>query len=62
MTYSVSTHKGEENGIFLGDDLEGLKKIIAFVGHTIKEIKETKLEIQNSQESEYEINNSWRTS
>ena len=62
MMYSISTYLGEEHGLFLGNDLEVMKKMIERIGHTIKEIKETKRQIEDSQNLESEINNSWRTS
>lgn len=39
MEYSISTRRGDELGFFIGHNLEGLKKMIEFLGHEIKEIK-----------------------
>jgi hypothetical protein len=38
MRYTVITKKGEESGVFMGADLEGLKKLIKKLKHNIKEI------------------------
>lgn len=39
MKYTITTSKGKERGLFMGDNLEGLKKTIKYLGHTIVEIK-----------------------
>ncbi len=39
MEYCVLTQQEEENGLFFGNDLELMKKMIEDIGHRIKEIK-----------------------
>jgi hypothetical protein len=38
MRYTVITKKGEESGVFMGADLEGLKKLIKKLKHNIKKV------------------------
>ncbi len=60
MDYCIFTQKEEENGLFFGNDLEPMMKMIERIGHRIKEIK--KNVAQKGHAEVYEIDNSWKTS